>query len=307
MGWLDDDEDMVISSCIINLAAHYRLFFQSNYNTSTRIFLYFGNQAPRNQTSYMPDYGHKFFGKYGDNNAEYYTTNTAIARNLKLCEIIVPYITGVYYIPTGNVEPVVAASYMMVKYPNTPDLVITKDEHWFQLVNVDRDVNILRLQRDESCLICQDNVYDYLLGRNTFRPSYVPPEMLSTVSTFAGVKSRDITGLQGYGFAKSLKLLDSAINRNLIAPKRTNIRNILDDIYNGPDQELLINTFKAIDLQFQLNELTLAQKEALSDNIRDRYNRKDLIDLNNQYYTGEDSLMLEELSRGINRIDTFSW
>lgn len=303
---LSDSQGMTISSCIINLAAHYRLFFQSNYNTSTRIFFYFAKRQPRNNAEYIPTYGQKFFDKYSETNVDFITTNHEVLDNLELCRTIMPYIPGVFYIDCDNIEPVVAAAHHILRY-NEPHLVITKDEYWFQLVNVTPDTRVLRLKRDASYLVDRSNVYQTLLSKSQFRPQFVSPELLSVVYSFTGVKSRDIRGITGYGYSKILKVLDQAVNRNQIKNSYTHIKNILDEIYNGPEEDLLMDIFRAIDLRYQLNELTLGQKEIINDCIINRYNRKDLLALNNKYYTGEESLMLEELFRGIGRIDKLTW
>ena len=60
---LDKENGIAISSCIINIAAHYRLYFYSRYKIATRIYFYFCNNKPKNNSVYIPEYGHKFFDK----------------------------------------------------------------------------------------------------------------------------------------------------------------------------------------------------------------------------------------------------
>jgi hypothetical protein len=304
--WLEDDNSMAISSCIINMAAHYRLFFHNHFKASVRIFFYFANSRPRNNVEYLSSYGYKFFDKYSLSNEEFSAVNAEVSTNLKLCKTIMEYLPGVYYIDCKNIEPIVAASHIMMKYPE-PNLVLTKDEYWFQCVNILSPTSVLRLKRDESFLVDVTNVYEMLLKKVAFRPKFLLSDSLSVVYAFGGVKSRDVRGLTGYGYAKIAKILDMAIDRHLIQPTYTNIKNILDEIYSGKQTEELIVTFKAVDLRFQLNELTTAQKESLNDCLTFRYNRKDLLALNQKHYTGDNSLMLEELFRGTERIDNFKW
>jgi hypothetical protein len=304
--WLEDDNSMVISSCIINLAAHYRLFFQSNYNASVRIFFYFANTRPRNNTDQLAEYGYKFFDKYSIDNTDHSAVNIEVNTNIELCKTIMEYIPAVSFIDCRNIEPIVAAAHMMTKFPE-PNLVLTKDDYWYQLINITSPTLVLRLKRDESHLVTVDNVYETLMKKIVYRPKFIPAELLSIIYTFGGVKSRDVHGLTGYGHAKIAKLLDMALDRHLIEPKYTHIKNILDQIYSGDQTELLISTFRAIDLNYQLNELTLAQKEILNNCITYKYNKKDLLALNQQHYVGENSLMLEELFRGTSQLDTFKW
>jgi len=305
--WLDTNNTVAISSCIINLVAHYRLFFHKHYRASVRVFFYFADEIPRNNAEYLPDYGSLFFDKYRKDNEKFKPVNHEVFGNLKLCKAIMPYIPGAYYIDCQNIEPIVAATHFMMKY-NEPNVVITKDPYWFQCVNVLSPTVILRLKRDDSYLVTVRNLYQVLFPKGTaYEVKYILPDMLSIVFSFSGISSRDIKGVPGYGYVKICKMLDMAIDRHRITPGYTHIKNILDEIYSGPDQETLINTFKAIDLRFQMNELTSAQKEKLNSCIVYRYNRKDLLGLNQKYYTGENSLMLQELFINVGKFDTLSW
>jgi len=296
---------VIISSCILNIAAHYRLFFHSRYGISTRIFLYYTNTRPRNNTEYCPEYGYRFFDKYSIKNEKFKPVNMEVSNNLKLVKTIAEYIPDLYYIDCRNIEPLIAIGYLSIKYPQN-NIVITKDELLYQLVNLSK-TKILKSKRDESYIISKDNVYEVLIGKSSYVPEHISPELLSVIYSFSGIKSRDVKGLKGYGYAKTIKILDLAIKKELIPNTHTHIKNILDEIYTGKDKELLINNFKAIDLHYQSNELTLAQKELINGYLTTKYNKKDLLALNNIHYTGDNSIMLEELYRGTDKLDTFKW
>jgi hypothetical protein len=291
--WLNDKTNMIITSCIINLCAHYRLYFGKN-RIPTKIYMYFGNEKPRNNSSHLVEYGYKFFDKYSKDNEDFKPVNKEVYFSLRLIKIIATYIPGIYYIDCGNIEPMNACSYIILKEPDKYNLVLTKDPLWYQLISM-TDTDILRLKRDESFPVTRENVIDLLLKDSSFKNQFVTYELLSVLYSFAGIKSRDIKGLSGYGYTKITKILNLAIERGIIRSKYTHIKNIIDEIYNGNQEEYLINAFKSIDLTFQLNSLTAAQKELLSDCIKDKYNKRDLKRLNEIVFTGENSLMIEEL------------
>lgn len=304
--WIDTEHGIAISSAIINMAAHYRLFFYSKYRINTRIFFYFCRSKPKNNASYYSEYGNRFFNKYAECNEEFAPVNTEVSNNLKLTKIITDYIPDVYYMECKNIEPLVAASYMVNRYCDT-NIVLTRDIYWYQAVNLSPITYVLHSKRDDSYLITKKNIYDYLLKDNQFKSKYVTSELLSVIYSFSGVKSRDVRGLKQYGVVKIIKILDMAINRGLIKSSYTHIKNVLDEIYSGDESPLLIDSFKAIDLQYQLNELSVGQKTSLDDCIVNKYNKKDLLNLNVTHYTDDYTLMIDELFKCMNTSDNLIW
>lgn len=298
--YLEDKNSMIISSCIVNLAAHYRLFFHSRYKMNTKIYLYFANKKSRNNSEYYQSYGYKFFDKYSEDNAEFLPVNNEVSNNLKLTQVIFEYIPFVYYIDCGNIEPLIACNHM-IKNSNNNSIILTKDEYWYQSVGYNSNTEILRLKRDDSYIINSDNIYKVLLKGKSYQAKYISESFLSVIQSFTGVKSRDIKSIKKYGYSTIIKILDQAVNKDYIPNRYVHIESILDEIYTGDKKEDLISIFNAIDIKIQLEELSKAQKTHLSDQIKDRYNKRDLVALNSKYYTGEDSLMLEELFRGITK------
>ena len=291
--WLNDKTNTVITSCIINLCAHYRLYFGKN-KLASKIYMYFGSDKPRNNSEYYDEYGYKFFDKYSKDNEDFKPINKEIYFSIKLIKTIIAYIPGVYYIDCKNIEPMNACSYMVTNDPADYNLVITKDSLWFQAISLS-NTEVLRLKRDESFIISRENIVDILLKDAAYENQFVNYELLSVIYSFAGLKSRDIKGLSGYGYAKIVKILDLAIERGLLRAKYTHIKNVIDEIYNGNQSDYLMNVFRAIDLTFQLNDLTTAQKTTLTDCVVDKFNKRDLLRLNEIVFTGENSLMLDEL------------
>ena len=291
--WLNEKTNTIITACVINLCAHYRLYFGKN-KIKSKIYMYFGSEKSRNNSEYYPEYGYKFFDKYSKDNEDFKPVNKEIYFSLKLIKTISMYIPGVYYIDCGKIEPMNACAYIITKYPEDYNLVITKDPLWHQTVSLS-NTEVLRLKRDESYIINRDNVVDILLKDSSYKKQFVNHELLSILYSFAGIKTRNIKGLSGYGYTKITKILDLAIERGIIRSKYTHIKNIIDEIYTGNQTEYLINVFKAIDMIYQLNNLTVAQKEQLTDCIKDKFNKRDLMRLNEMIFTGENSLMLQEL------------
>lgn len=304
--WQDvSNVDLVAS--IVNLTAHYRQYF-FNKKYFTRIFVYFGNQKPRNNSEYSILYGYKYFDKYSKDNEDYKPVNQTVRDALKLVKPILTYVPYIHYIPTKNIEPMIACAYNITRSSGHRHVVLSKDLNWYQLLSF-KNTAILRAKKirnretdetiDDSFLLTRETLYPTLLKNTSYEVQHIPVEMLSILYSFAGLKSRDIKGLAGYGYAKIAKVLDLAINRGLIQAKYTNIKNVLDEIYSGKNEAELISFFRAIDMQFQLNCLTSSQKKIIKDSIVDRYNKRDLKALNTVMFTGDNTLMLDEIFRGI--------
>lgn len=303
--WLNEKTNTVITSCIINLCSHYRLYFGKN-RIPTKIYMYFGSEKPRNNSNYLAEYGYKFFDKYSKDNEDFKPVNKEVYFSLRLIKIIATYLPGIYFIDCGNIEPMIACSYMIMKELDKLNLVLSKDLLWYQTVSLS-NTEVLRLKRDDSYVITKENVIDILLKNSVYKKKFVNHELLSIIYSFAGIKTRDIKGLSGYGYTKIIKILDLAIERGIIRSKYTHIKNIIDEIYTGNQSKYLIDAFRAIDLTFQLNNLTSAQKQSLQDCIKDKYNKRDLLKLNQMVFTGENSLMIEELFKYASTKSTFKW
>lgn len=120
-----------VSSSIINMCGHYREFFRSTLGVDTRIFLV-------NSTNTC-DLNIKFVGEYNrvfkDNKLGNAQTIKMINNNMKLLEILCPYLPAIYYIdsPAHFETSVIIAHIIEILNDPNPNLIISHDMYPLQL------------------------------------------------------------------------------------------------------------------------------------------------------------------------------
>lgn len=135
----------MLTSAIINIAAHYRGYFRSRHNCHTKIWLI---HSETSQYDNVKD----------SRSIEY------INQQLEMVKILCAYINDVYYIRTNELFYV--AAYSMMRYTRicVPTYVVAKNKLAYQLVCFNNNTAILRPKKymgeDRSYRVQYDNVYD---------------------------------------------------------------------------------------------------------------------------------------------------
>lgn len=119
-----------ISSAIINLCGHYRYFFRSALGVDTRIFLIHSTNTCELNTKYIGEYNAAFKHKIAVTN-----TTKLIQNNLKLLEVLTPYLPAIYYIdsPENYESSVIMAHLIETLNDPNPNLIISHDLYAMQL------------------------------------------------------------------------------------------------------------------------------------------------------------------------------
>ena len=142
------DQKYLLASGIVNMAAHYRAYFQSRHNTSSNIFVIYSDNDNKYLRSINPEYDGFMNDKHLLSKYRKY-----IDSNLKVLDDISFYIPNFQFKRYEN-APTCAAMYDIMKYNSmidniTPNIVITRDTINYQLVNFpDNYTVIFRPKRD---------------------------------------------------------------------------------------------------------------------------------------------------------------
>lgn len=119
-----------ISAGIINLCAHYRSFFRENLSVDTRFFLINSLNTCDLYKKYVLDYNAKFEAKVNVTQSK-----KLIDNNMKLLEVLCPYLPAIYYIPSYQQfeTGVVIAHLIESLNDGNPNLIISHDMYPLQL------------------------------------------------------------------------------------------------------------------------------------------------------------------------------
>ena len=119
-----------ISSGIINMCGHYRSFFKSALGVDTRIFLIYTTNTCDINVKFVGDYNSEIRRKIS-----VASTIKMINNNMKLLEILCPYLPAIYYIDSPNqfeASVIIAHLIETLNDPN-PNLIISHDMYPLQL------------------------------------------------------------------------------------------------------------------------------------------------------------------------------
>lgn len=256
-----------IASSIINLVAHFRSYFAKKQNNTT-IYLYYSH------------------GKVDNKNL-----SDNIDDTLSLLSVIVKYIPKVYLIDDKKTDIKLCMNYLIKE--DKINYIFTKNKIFFQFVNI-KNTFILRPARDDSYIINSKNLYNKLANNDV--KYTVSSKLLTAILSFTGVNQ--YKGVKGMGIKKVLKMFQKSIDKNIIVNDYyLNISDLLYDLScNKEICKIVKDIFEKIDVNL-LNVITRNNpyEIEIQNSLVDKFSKKDLQELNTKYFTGFNSLMLQEL------------
>ena len=268
----------IITSCMINMAIHYKSFFRTRYQTDCKVFFIYSDNCP--------EYNKRWVANYNDKDWQLFHHSPVmmniINQNLELMKILCPYINNVFFIPTEQETGVAIQHLMNINKDNETqeyfNFIISKDTYNFQLVYNENTIILrpkryygetkIQSEKDVSYYVSRDNVWRAILESRKIQYDYqilINPELVSLVFAISGISSRNIKAT--IGIKKTLEILQKLINEyampnsysadfnNIIlvylnsSKARSKIPN--DTLKNYPEVIEMIGNFKAIDIAYQ--------------------------------------------------------
>jgi hypothetical protein len=311
-----------LTSCMINMAIHYKYFFLSRYNTTCKIYFVYSNNCPEYCKKWVPNYNARNI-QVANHSAQHLEI---INQNLRMMKTITPYIDNIYFIETQH-ETGLAIHHLIQMNMNEKEphmnFIITKDQYNYQLINNPNTI-ILRPkrltsnnnqpvqpgERDISYYINSLNIWSVIcLERKIeFNPSIlIYPNLVTLVYAISGIKQRGIAST--IGIKKCLEIIQNMIISGNIVNNSSYSRFATDMIaliYLNSSKERMKNSsvqalqntgtimginnnYKAIDLSYQY-ELIRSNSNIYSDldlfnsYLIDLYDPEGLKNINEQYF-----------------------
>lgn len=253
-----------IASAILNLVAHFRAYFVKN-KWDVKIYMYYSDMGDKRLVKHIED-------------------------SIELVSIICKYIPNLYIITNDDVDIKLAMNYFIDK---DDACIFTKNQILYQFIS--KHVYVLRPSRDNSYIVNKKNLYNKLTkSDNDYTISH---ELLTAILAFSGID--EYKGVKGMGLKKTLNLFQKAIdNRDIINEYYPEISSLLNDLpyEKSYTKEIITDTFSDIDIRSIKRQNTGNSYQKICDEfIVDKFAKKDLKELNTKYFTGFNSLMLQEL------------
>lgn len=276
---------------ILNLAAHYRLYFSSRKIVSN-VYMYI--QHPFNpeykNRKYNSDYRMVYKHKYHTNINNFIVFDN-IGSAIPLVKIILNYIEGVHLIESGIIENSVVP-YIIGHNNDTTNIILTSDPYDMQYGAL--GYHILYPRQDDSRLISPNNTMNHFSQLYKVDTGSITPKQLPFLLSIIGDNDRNIYGIKGVGKTRASKLLCEAIDIGLIGPETDNIHLLLPIIKSQYAKDIEMN-FKCVSVISQYNDLTEKDRYDVMSQCIDKFDNVALQQLNDEYF-GEYPIMLDALT-----------
>lgn len=283
-------------SNIINLAAHYRLYFTRSKVSSNIVFYYQDFDAYKNfyNSLYIPKYRKHFFDMY--HNDKFDLVNDIIMSCVNYVKSIIDCIDAVYILKSDIIEasliPLIGHKDKRLK--SDLNIVLTKDLYDLQYVN--HGFLVMLPEKEESVILHKNNVMSYLRYKHDLTEKYkvdINPLLLPFMLSVIGDKKRSLEKIRGVGFKKLYKSLEKLYEEDYLDdenPLSFNIEHLSELIKessffidNGVKETISAN-YMCINLDRQINLVDNYVIEDMLDGLINKFDNNGLKRLNDKIF-----------------------
>lgn len=278
-----EEKTYELISNIVNLAAHYRLFFTKN-KLYSRIYFYMGypfDSYYKNKEinpSYRNNYAHKY-----TKDDRYFVLSNTLQNVIGFTKIILEYIEGVYLITSDFIEPSLVPKVIIDhNKDNYVNFILSSDRYDYQYVNY--DFRIIRPKQLDSYIVSKENVIDILrIEEKVLTETDIQANFYPFILSLLGDKNRNIDKIKGVGLARLIQMINKAIETNLISPNASNITSF-EAIIKEEFVPLLKHNFMCVNLETQFMRLNIRSKHDIAAQLVDKFDNASLKNLNDQFF-----------------------
>lgn len=293
------DVDTILTSNMINLAAHYKKFFTGN-GLKTKVYLFNTDLLSDNftQMKYNEDYRSYYLIKYNENPKFARLTEHLLSSVFPDVKTYCDFIPDVYYVSGKNIEGSLIPFIISQLDKTAKNLVVGNELYDSQYSTIDGFVNHY-IKRGAP-----NNFYSDIKGYLTaLTKDSSEAEQLKWIDTnniycslmsVLGDKQRSIDGINGYGTKKFVDCIKRGLDEQTIQ-LNTSSPEIIGDIFHNTDiKEEFINNFYCSSILSMYDELTDIDKVNIVSQLIDRSDINSLVSINKSKFVNY-PLMLEAL------------
>lgn len=284
---------MNLISNVLNLAAHYRLYFNKN-KIGTNIVFYIQEMdkyVNLNNVQYCKNYRKSFIRKYTDH-PELVTVNNVIRSTLNALDTIVTYVEDVYLVSSDRVESsVIPLALIDAKVlDGNLNLMVTTDPYDMQYVN--KNFVIIYPAGEESMIVTKKNLFDvFRINEILTVEGSLPTYLLTFILSVIGDKNRGIDKVKGTSFNKVFKTLLKVYEKLGITDDDyigfEELVSAIKDDPNDPNgnKKRVVDNYYATDLSSQVRMISKVQMNHLTDCLTNTYESGALTGINDKYFS----------------------
>ena len=264
----------------------------------------------------MPDYDEKISSRKRMNDSMYSELNAIINRNLELIKMIVEYVTDAYFIEPKDFEPALVPYYIKNKIRSglskernkeIRHMVVSKEMLDLQLI--EPNVPYLRLKRDDTFIVNCFNVYKYLLKRVVDLDLDIEKldlDLLPVIYAIAGLKSKNISGINGYGYYRTIKKLLNFIDEKSIMNCYHNDVDGIAELFTNNEQmqDIIKSNYNAVSLKRQHDVyMTDEMKDFIKGELVNTQNTEGIYSINDDYLK-DNPIIVDYLFEGVSHTNS---
>jgi hypothetical protein len=295
---------------IINLLAHYRLYF-SKHRIYSKIYLYVGfpfTGAMYKNRSIIPEYRAYYEYKFGSN-MNNFSTKYVLEEALNFSKTILEYVNGVNLIFGEHIETSIIPSIIVdeIKEGHV-NFLLTKDAYEYQYVN--KGFTILRpKKKNMSYMITRSNLIEVVKQENNIKSEInVRPEYITFILSVIGNTYRNIEKLKKIGMSGIIKLIDKNVKAGNLVNGVYNI-NILSNFVREELKNQLIDNYYCTDIDTQMLLLNYRDRHVVTSQIADRFDNEGLKQINDKFFQDNPINLIELMSgdKFMKKTTNFRW
>lgn len=287
--------NLILISCIFNLIAHYRRYFDKK-GLCSKVYIY----GPE---GIDVDYLNREYSKdYRKSITIQETTDTVAVGNIyrkiiPMLKDIIAYVKDVYFITSGIIEPSVIPYLINVMLPNdNKNFLITSDVYEYQYTK--ENFYILKPKMEKSLLIDKTNIMNVLKHRVKCKSSLEPDiNFIPFILSIIGDSYRGIPKINKVGISTIFKLIDTGIKNNIINNEVENI-NILLEIVEEYNQNQIMLNYLCTSIREQEKRISASEETYMKNQLINKHDAGYLRDVNDKYFM-EFPLNIIEINSGI--------
>lgn len=302
---IDSKRNLILTSCIFNLIAHYRYYFNKK-SVCSRIYIYGPESVDVNYLNreYNKDYRTRMLLL---NTEETTSIGKTYSESIKMIKTILTYVEGVNFITSGIVEPSVVPLVLTnyLKTDNKKNFIVTDDKYDYQYIK-DYFI-ILKPRLEKSSIIDFDNVMD-ILKEKTKCNNIPNPDInfLPFIISILGDKYRNIDKIKGMGISKIYNEINKGLNNNIITNDINNLNSLSCLINENYHNDFMLN-YITTSIYEQYKKLSDTEIKYITNQVIDKYDGGYMKVINDEYFI-DNPLNILEINTGIKkRYQRISW
>lgn len=289
--------NLLFTSCVFNLVAHYRNFF-NKHKVCSKVYIYGPESLDSEYLNrvYIEDYRKNSPLLNRDSLTSIGNTYTA---SIKFIRTIFDYVEGVYFITSGVIEPSVIPLIINkhVDVYKKKNFIVTDDRYEFQYTR--NNYYILKPRLEKSKLISKDNVMDVIKERTKCSNIENPDvNFIPFVLSILGDKYRDIPKIKRKGISTIYKEINKGVEKNIVNDKVENILSLLEIIDDKDVHNQISLNYLSTNIFEQEKRLSASNISYIKSQLVDKFDSGYLRNLNDEFFM-EFPLNIIEITRGV--------